>query len=138
MTIPVPVFNMVPQVGEPARFGFEVVGNPVILNTAVRTGGDYGVVVSVDNLTQDAYFVASSVTLWGVPGDPRHNSSRGWECLQKGFFGTGAPCEPLRETGAPPPFLTLPTVVHDTVVTDGIRGLLDGAGGTVERGIRSA
>ena len=108
VTVPVPVFNMVPQVGEPARFAFDVFENPVILNTAVRTGGDYGVVVSVENITQDADFIGSSVTLWGVPGDPGHNSSRGWECLQNGFFGTGAPCEPLRETGAPPPFLTLP------------------------------
>ena len=109
VTFPVPVFNLVPQVGEPARFAYDVVENPVILNTAVRTGGDYGVVVNVDNITQDADFIGSSVTLWGVPGDPRHNSSRGWECLQNGFFGTGAPCESLRETGAPPPFLTLPT-----------------------------
>ncbi len=69
--------------------------------------------------------------MWGVPGDPGHNSSRGWECLQNGFFGTGAPCEPLRETGAPPPFLTLPascmTPWSPTVSADS----WDGAGGAV-------
>ena len=26
------------------------------------------------------------MTLWGVPGDPRHNEARGWECVAGGFF----------------------------------------------------
>jgi hypothetical protein len=105
LTLPLPVFNMVPQPGEPARFAFELDGTPIVLNTAVRTGGDYGVVVSVDNITQVAELLGSEVTLWGVPGDPRHNSARNWGCLQ---IDAPGPCEPLQESGAPPPFLTLP------------------------------
>jgi hypothetical protein len=108
--IPVPVFNLKPAVGEPARFGFRVVVANVILDTSVRTGGDYGVTVSVNNITQVAAFVGSNVTIWGVPGDPVHDQSRGWECLAGGFWqGEGiGPCNPAKQSG-PPPFLSLPT-----------------------------
>jgi hypothetical protein len=83
----VPVFNLVPAQGEPARFGFEVIGKiPIVIDTTVRTGRDYGVVASVRNATQVAGLLSSQVTLWGVPGDPRHDSSRGWECVAGGEF----------------------------------------------------
>ena len=97
-----PVFNLVPAQGEPARFGFEVLGLvPIVIDTAVRSGGDYGVVASVENATELAGLLSSQVTFWGVPGDPRHNQSRGWECLQ----GQSCPTSELPQT----PFLTLPT-----------------------------
>jgi hypothetical protein len=109
-TFPVPVFNMTPGVGEPARFGYEVEGNPVILDTSVRTGGDYGVRVSVNNITESINFISSRVTFWGVPGDPSHDASRGWECIAGGRDRTehSPPCAPLGQAH-PPTFLTLPT-----------------------------
>ncbi len=110
-TIPVPVFNLVPTHGEPARFGFDLLDTPVLLDTSVRTGGDYGVIVSVDDITQAAAFLGARVTLWGVPGDHRHDNSRGWcaSPLYRGSFGEGA-CGPSPVSAAkPPPFLTLPT-----------------------------
>ncbi len=111
-TFTTPVFNLTPSVGEPARFGF-LAGAPVILDTAVRTGGDYGVTVSVKNITQVVQFLGSRVTLWGVPGDPRHDSSRGWSCIDNELFqmvtpGQVTPCKPLAQR-FPPPFLELPT-----------------------------
>jgi hypothetical protein len=82
---PVPVFNLTPARGEPARFGFEIDKVPVILDTSVRTGSDYGVRVSVRNLAQTAAAgISSVVSFWGVPGDPRHDQERGWQCLLEG------------------------------------------------------
>ena len=99
-----PIFNMKPLAGEPARFGFLASGAlPVFLDTSVRTGGDYGVTVTASNITQLAWLYGVRLTFWGVPGDPRHDPQRGWECLE--HFGT---CTPSTAT-APPPFLQLPS-----------------------------
>ncbi len=102
----VPLFALVPSTGEPARFGFDVQGVPVYLDTSVRTGGDYGVTVSVDNITELTGFVSSRVTFWGVPGDPRHDSVRGWNCLEP--LEGAPPCTATEEHNLPP-LLTLPT-----------------------------
>jgi hypothetical protein len=83
----VPVFNLSPSQGEPARFGFEVIGKvPIVIDTSVRSGKDYGVDVTVKNATQTAGLRSSQVTFWGVPGDPRHDNARGWECVAGGEF----------------------------------------------------
>jgi hypothetical protein len=114
VTDPVPLYNLEPAFGEPARFGFVAEQSPVILDTAVRSGPgeDYGVTVSVKNTTQLVDFVSSTVTFWGTPGDPSHDNSRGWACLAGGHWtntqGRGLPCEPMRQE-KPPAFLTLPT-----------------------------
>ncbi len=107
----VPVFNLVPAQGEPARFGFEVAGKvPVVLDTSVRSGRDYGVDVTVKNATQTAGLLASQVSIWGIPGDSRHDNSRGWECVWGEHFAkqAGKPC-PTDPKLPQNPFLTLPT-----------------------------
>jgi hypothetical protein len=121
-SIPVPLFNLTPAVGEPARFGFEIFGNPVLLDTSVRTGGDYGVTVSVKNITELPNFIASRVTFWGVPGDPSHDSARGWNCIDGGLdTGREKPCVPLGEN-SPQPLLSMPTSctgpLHTSVEAD--------------------
>jgi hypothetical protein len=115
VTYPVPLFNLVPSRGEPARFGFELAQTPVILDTSVRTGSDYGVTVSVSNITEVPNFITSVVTFWGVPGDPAHNSSRDWGCLAGATWGAAAEeeCRPLGES-SPPPFLTMPSTCSPT------------------------
>jgi hypothetical protein len=107
----IPVFNLVPGDGEPARFGFEVEGVPVILRTAVPAGGDYAVQVTVNDVSQAVQILSSQVTLWGTPGDPSHDSARGWECLGDGFWYGGQPHQPCPTTSESEPkaFLTLPT-----------------------------
>jgi hypothetical protein len=117
-----PLFNLEPNVGEPARFGFQTPLGPVILDTSVRTGSDYGVVVTVPNII-DTPFMASQVTFWGVPADPRHDSIRGRACMeewrQRLFGTTETPC-PVQEK--PQPFLIMPTSctgpLHTTVEAD--------------------
>ncbi len=114
LTVPVPVFNLQPARGEPARFGFSVLAVPVILNTSVRTGEDYGVNVTAENITQLPAFIGSRVTFWGVPGDPRHDSARDWACLGSLWPGkfegnTGEGCLPSSKTAKTSPFLTMPT-----------------------------
>ena len=105
----VPVFNLAPDRGEPAKFGFTVEGSPVYLDTSVRTGGDYGITVHVGNITQVVALLESEVTFWGVPGDPRHDNSRGWFCgiSQAAEFGE-EPCK-LQEELHPKPLLVMPT-----------------------------
>jgi hypothetical protein len=113
-TFPEPIFNLEPARGEPARFGFLVVSSPIILDTSLRSGNgeDYGVTVSTRNTTQVSNFIASTVTFWGTPGDPRHNASRGWGCIAGGYYrtvlGGNLPCNPTSQA-KPPAFLTLPT-----------------------------
>jgi hypothetical protein len=111
VTKTVPVFNLVPAQGEPARFGFEVIGKvPIVIDTSVRSGQDYGVNVTVKDATQTAGLLSSQVTFWGVPGDPRHDSARGWECVAGGAFAgqVGRPC-PSGSGLAEAPFLISPT-----------------------------
>ena len=117
----VPLFALTPSVGEPARFGFDYLNVPVYLDTSIRTGGDYGVTVSVNNISELATFVSSRVTFWGVPGDPRHDPTRGWNCLKSESNASLAPCA-ATEQRTPPPLLTLPTEctgpVHTTLEAD--------------------
>jgi hypothetical protein len=109
ITRAVPLWNLEPAQGEPARFGFEVIKVPVVLDTAVRTSGDYGVSVSVGNAPESAQILATEVTIWGVPGEPIHDQSRGWACLLGGvYFNDEVPCEPPGQSSNSA-FLTLPT-----------------------------
>jgi len=105
----VPVFNLEPSTGEPARFGFRILTTPVYLDTSLRTGGDYGVTVSVDNIAQTVGFLSNELTFWGVPNDPRHDNSRGYGCLMEAMkLPHTIPCNPAGDKN-PPPFLVLPT-----------------------------
>ena len=105
----VPLFSLAPAPGEPARFGFEVYNVPVILDTTVTPGGGYRVEVSVTNAPQTAAILGSQVTFWGEPGDPRHDPSRGWDCVQGGHHAKkGEPCT-VPSPRSTVPLLRLPT-----------------------------
>ena len=105
----VPVFNLEPGAGEPARFGFSILHVPVTLDTHVRTGEDYGVTVSVHYASEAVQVLGSKVTFWGMPGDERHDRSRGWACLL--HVPEREPFEPCGtiQARSTEPFLMLPT-----------------------------
>ncbi|MGH9917449.1 MAG: hypothetical protein ACRD6W_01045, partial [Nitrososphaerales archaeon] len=94
-TFVVPVFNLAPEPGEPARFGFDIDHVPVAIDTSVRTGEDYGVTVSVQNTSEAVQVLATRLTIWGIAGDRLHDQSRGWTCLKAGneAFREHHPCE---------------------------------------------
>jgi hypothetical protein len=108
-TLVVPLFNLEPAPGEPARFGFEAESVPVVIDTTVHTSTDYGVSATVANATAAAQVLGAQVVFWGDPGDPSHDNARGWSCLREGHQASkGATCEPPT-TRTTTPFLTLPT-----------------------------
>jgi hypothetical protein len=106
-----PMYDLEPAVGEPARFGFQTSLSGVILDTSVRTGGDYGVVVTVPDIVSPTAFVGTQVTFWGVPADPRHDTARG-TCLTQFAFNFEALRAEKESCGVqekPLPFLIMPT-----------------------------
>jgi hypothetical protein len=113
----VPLFNLETSFGEPARLGFMTAAGPVLIDPAIRggDGGDYGITVHVPNITQVVDFLSSRVTVWGVPGDPRHDLARGFDCLAalhgEEVFGVPGAFVVCKRKGAlhPPAFLTVPT-----------------------------
>jgi hypothetical protein len=120
-TLTLPIFNMEPNFGEPARFAFYAVlaNTPVFIDAALRSGSDYGITAAVNNLTQTGSVLSSTATFWGTPGDSRHDGQRGWSCLlsARGEAEAGA-CLPLGESN-PRPLLTMPTQCTSALRAEG-------------------
>jgi hypothetical protein len=87
----VPVFNLPPAEGEPARFGFTVSEAAIVINTKVDPDNHYRVIASVNNASQLPQILSSMLTFWGAPGDPRHDNARGWGCVYN--LAGNLPCE---------------------------------------------
>jgi hypothetical protein len=111
-TLTEPIFNLEPDFGEPARFGFYAVlaNTPVFIDTSVRSGSDYGITAEANNLTQTGSVLASTATFWGTPAAAAHDGQRGWGCLYlaRGETGSAQRCLPTEETN-PKPLLSMPT-----------------------------
>jgi hypothetical protein len=109
------VANLDPPPGVPAEFGFTYNAVPVRLDASVRTGGDYGLTVTVSDINEAQDLLSSVVTFWGVPADPGHDPLRG-SCLDPNGdtprgIGDCPSGQPLR------PLLTLPTSCTGPVTT---------------------
>jgi hypothetical protein len=100
-SLPVPLYNVVPPRGVPAQLGFMWQGVPVYLDAKVLyRDGAYRVVVGSENISQAVPTKEASVSLWGVPADPAHESERGL-CA---YVGGACPVS----VGAPRPYLSNP------------------------------
>jgi uncharacterized repeat protein (TIGR01451 family) len=97
-----PLYNMVPPPGVPAEFAFDaLVGLYVHLYGGLRTGGDYGLSATGNDLLQYGSIVGVTATLWGYPSDPSHDRVRG-RCRRG----------PVASCPTPPvatPFLAMPS-----------------------------
>jgi hypothetical protein len=114
----VPIFALPPERGEPARFGFMPFGVPVIIGTSLDPSDEYRVTGEVRNASQAAQVLSATLTLWGVPGDPRHDSSRGWGCT---LYTHTLPCEATTNREQTP-FLRMPVSCASPL---GYRGLAE-------------
>jgi hypothetical protein len=103
------VYNLIPQRGYAAEFGFRVLGVPVVLIPHVRTGSDYGVNVSFSDIPDAFAMTRGRLTLWGVPNDPGHDSERGACWGGSGYTAGVAAGGECPATGVSKPFLSLPT-----------------------------
>ncbi len=115
-TVAAPIFNIEPEAGEPARFGFFVpfANVPVFLSTSVRSGPgeDWGVDLSTNDIPQDAGLISARVTFWGAPHAYSHKESRGWGCLDfaRGRAGVAyEPCLSLSDEAHPGAFVRMGT-----------------------------
>jgi hypothetical protein len=73
---PIPVFNMVPPPGAPARFGFNAFGTIVTFDGDVDSAGDYGGIATFRDVSEGLDIVSSELTFWGVPASEGHRSYR--------------------------------------------------------------
>jgi hypothetical protein len=71
-----PVYNMVPEPGYPAEFGFNYQGNPTIMFASASPRTNYGLRVVVPGVARGIEVDGASLTFWGTPADPSHNASR--------------------------------------------------------------
>jgi hypothetical protein len=72
----VPVYNLAPPPGVPAQFGFMILASVTHMNFHVRSAGDYGVTATIHNVNTTAPVYSTTLSIWGVPGDPAHSAVR--------------------------------------------------------------
>jgi hypothetical protein len=106
---PFPVYSLVPPHETPAFFGFKIYGNIVTMKARLRSESDFGLSVLTPKIPQGLDAIGTTVTIWGTPADPRHDSARacpGAEGYPEYVLSTSPSC-----ASEPPvvPFLRMPT-----------------------------
>jgi hypothetical protein len=116
----VPVYNMIPPPGIPARFGFNVLGTNVVLDAKLRSHSDYGISILSRNISQGLAVQANEFVLWGVPASQVHDRDRVCPLSKVPWENGGIWCPTgvgetpiLRQpTSCTPPGVGLPTTIR--------------------------
>jgi hypothetical protein len=107
---------MVPPPDSPAELGFDAVGAGVYVHLlgGVRTGSDFGVTSTTNDILQKGQISVVEATLWGDPTNPGHDTERGL-CVTSynQTAAEGCPSVERRDT----PFLTLPSACSSSLKT---------------------
>jgi hypothetical protein len=98
------IYNLVPEHGYPAEFGFNVGGRSILLyGTAVPSSHGYVLQVSTPGILRLVQLGGISLTFWGVSADPSHDLFRGGasSLTPVGFLTNPVDCSagPLTATG---------------------------------------
>jgi uncharacterized repeat protein (TIGR01451 family) len=102
---PYSIYNMIPAVGEPARFGLLVGGTVVTLQAELRPENDYRLSIIASNIPQGLALNGSVAAFWNDPSDASHD-------VERACPGMLPPSEQANTcAGVSPkgPFLRLPT-----------------------------
>jgi hypothetical protein len=90
-----PLYDMVPQAEETARFSFvaPTIGVPISIPVTVRTNSDYGLTFTVSDITQVTPLAGANLIFWGFPAAANHDAER----FPKGSPGEPAGCPGLAD-----------------------------------------
>jgi hypothetical protein len=77
-TITLPIYNMVPPTGVPARFGFNVLNVLISVDSAVREDGEFHLGIDSKNIPQGLPLTGARLVFWGSPYDTAHDGDRCW------------------------------------------------------------
>ncbi len=137
-----PLYNMVPPVGVPAEFAFEVINGVYIhILGRVRSNGDYGLSGDVRNITAKVGVLGTDLSFWGNPTDESHDFARK-RCLVEEFTEENEAHE-IVPVGCPPgerfdtAFVTLPSSCSESPI-DTLFHATNWIGEAAERGFESA
>jgi hypothetical protein len=116
-----PLYNLIPGPGHVLKLGFVILDVPITIEGGLTATAPYRAYGAATNISQAVSFFGSSLTLWGNPADPRHDTERG-SCVNSVTF-VHAPGE-VNSTGSCPyggssekPFTTMPTGCGETLLT---------------------
>ena len=92
-----PIFDLEPQGDQTALFAFVVptLNIPINIPVAVRTGTDYGLRFTVQDISQSTPLAGANLTFWGFPADSTHDAQR----FPKGTPGSPSNCPGVAGTG---------------------------------------